>query len=211
MIEPAANLTGAGSVSVQNCPPTIHARIRPHGENAMTLKPIASLAFALALAGTAPAFAANPAAVDLLGIIFTGVGDGATIGLYGGDAQAVVSHPDAGVWWVEPSGAQSIGFYVVEKSHCVFDITLLQSCTNIGGLEVDANKLTGIDFNVVDTKDKFTDYSAVIHGADGVLQNMTPQGELSPYTATNNFSTSMNKSDLEKALKQFQTLYCKAA
>jgi hypothetical protein len=164
---------------------------------------------ALVLALTGPAAAADRPATDLVLTLVIGALDNATVAITE-DASTVVQHPEAGVYFLEFAKRQAVDAWAVEKSHCLFDITIDVSGSSVGGVELDGNKLTGVGVTVTKTYDNFKDYQVVLKGADGVQMQIDPKGTITPLPTPQEFLSSITQADIEQAGAELIT-YCKSS
>ena len=168
-------------------------------------------ALLLAMLPTTVAFADDRPAVDLVAAIVIGAGDGATWS-FGGQITAVLKETAPGMFEAQAANSGPlVQFSVTEKSKCVFDIVFSLDKQVQGGLELDANKLKAATFSGATPQTAWTDYTVAIDGADGVVQNLAPDGTLSETDGNSTLSTSLPQGDLEADVAALQSSFCPAA
>ena len=172
------------------------------------------LPFALLLALmpiTTVALADDKPAVDLVAAMVIGAGDGVTWS-FGGQITAVLKETAPGTFEAQAANSgPAVLFTVTEKSKCVFDVVFSLDKQVQGGLELDANKLKAATYSGATPQAAWTDYTIAIDGAEGVVQNLAPDGTLSETDSKSTLSTSLAQSDLEADVAALQSTFCPAA
>lgn len=171
------------------------------------------LAAASLLVLSAPVLAQDRTpALDLVAKFILGVEEGATLGTATdnpGGAKATRSAP--GKYAIDLGGGSTIAFDVSEKTNCVFDVGFIQNGSFGGGIEVNATLLKSVTYEGGEASGAVRQYAITLVGADGIVQYLGPNGELSPAEPSSSLVTSLTDAQMLEAVAQFQAGYCPAA
>jgi hypothetical protein len=182
----------------------------PEGSFKMRQYVLAAVSFA---ALTVPALAQDRApALDLVARFVLGIEEGATLGMAADNpAGSVATKSAPGKYAIDLGNGTIIGFDVSEKANCVFDIGFTQNGSFGGGIEVNAALLKAVTYESKQAGDKVNQYAITLEGAEGVVQYLGPNGELSPAAPSSILNTSLTDAQMQESVGQFQSSFCPAA